>query len=97
MIIMSSISGREAYAGDPVYIATKWAQVGLSHALRLELLEAGIRVTIVEPGLSDTPLIRDNPKVAPLLSECEPPRAEDVASAVTCIPASRTWSPSVRS
>lgn len=82
VLIMSSVSGREAYVGEPVYIATKWAQVGFSHALRLELLEAGIRVTIVEPGLVDTPLTRDNPKVAPLLSECEPLTAEDVASAV---------------
>jgi len=82
VIIMSSVSGRESYVGEPVYIASKWGQVGFAHALRLELLEAGIRVTIVEPGLVDTPLTRDNPRIRPLLDECEPLTAEDVARAV---------------
>jgi len=79
---MSSVSGRESYVGEPVYIATKWGQVGFAHALRLELLEPGIRVTVIEPGLVDTPLTRDNPKVRPLLDEIEPLMAEDVARAV---------------
>src|SRR5262249_30279457 len=79
---MSSVSGRESYIGEPVYIATKWGQVGFAHALRLELLEPGIRVTVIEPGLVDTPLTRNNPKVRPLLEEIEPLTAEDVARAV---------------
>ena len=82
VIIMSSVSGREAYVGEPVYIASKWGQVGFAHALRMELLEAGIRVTIIEPGLVDTPLTRDNPKIRPLLDQCEPLSSEDVAQAV---------------
>jgi NADP-dependent 3-hydroxy acid dehydrogenase YdfG len=82
ILIMSSVSGRESYVGEPVYIATKWGQVGFAHALRLELLEPGIRVTVIEPGLVDTPLTRDNPKVKPLLDEIEPLTAEDVARAV---------------
>jgi NADP-dependent 3-hydroxy acid dehydrogenase YdfG len=84
IFIMSSVSGRESYVGEPVYIATKWGQVGFTHALRLELLEAGsnVRVTIVEPGLVDTPLTRDNPVVRPLLEQVEPLTAEDVARAV---------------
>jgi len=82
VIIMSSVSGRESYVGEPVYIASKWGQVGFAHALRLELLEAGIRVTIVEPGLVRTPLTEDNPKIRPLLEEIDPLTAEDVARAV---------------
>lgn len=82
ILIMSSVSGREAYVGEPVYIASKWGQVGFAHALRLELMDTGIRVTVVEPGLVDTPLTRDNPKIRPLLSEIEPLTAEDVAEAV---------------
>lgn len=81
ILIMSSVSGRESYVGEPIYIATKWGQVGFAHALRLELLEPGIRVTLVEPGLVDTPLTRDNPNVRPLLDEIEPLAAEDVARA----------------
>ena len=84
IFIMSSVSGRESYVGEPVYIATKWGQVGFTHALRLELLDAGsnVRVTIVEPGLVDTPLTRDNPVIRPLLDQAEPLTAEDVARAV---------------
>lgn len=82
VFIMSSVSGRESYVGEPVYIASKWGQVGFAHSLRLELLEAGIRVTIVEPGLVRTPLTEDNPKIRPLLEEIDPLTAEDVARGV---------------
>lgn len=82
VFITASVSGRESYVGEPVYSATKWGQVGFGHALRLELLDSGIRVTVVEPGLVDTPLTRGNPRVRHLLEEIEPLSAEDVARAV---------------
>lgn len=82
IVIMASVSGRESYVGEPVYIATKWGQVGFAHALRLEVADAGIRVTVVEPGLVDTPLTRDNPRIRPLLDDIVPLSAEDVARAV---------------
>jgi NADP-dependent 3-hydroxy acid dehydrogenase YdfG len=87
IFIMSSVSGRESYVGEPVYIATKWGQVGFAHSLRLELLDAGsnVRVTIVEPGLVDTPLTRENPLIRPLLEQVEPLTAQDVARAVVFI------------
>ena len=43
-VITASISGRTAYVGEPIYIATKWALVGLSKALRKEARPAGVRV-----------------------------------------------------
>jgi NADP-dependent 3-hydroxy acid dehydrogenase YdfG len=82
IFITASVSGREAYAGEPVYIASKWGQVGLAHSLRMEVMEAGIRVTLVEPGIVDTPLTRDNPLVRPLLEAVEPLAPEDVARAI---------------
>ncbi|MGA2530942.1 MAG: SDR family oxidoreductase [Acidimicrobiales bacterium] len=82
VFIMSSTSGRESYVGEPVYVASKWGLVGFAHALRLELQDAGIRVTCVEPGIVDTPLTRDNPKVQPLLDACEPLTPDDVARVV---------------
>ena len=82
IVIMSSLSGRESYVGEPIYIASKWGQVGFAHALRLELQDTDIRVTIVEPGLVDTPLTRDNPKIQPLFQLCDPLTAEDVARVV---------------
>lgn len=82
IFVMSSVSGREAYAGESVYIASKWGQVGFAHSLRQEVAEGGIRVTLIEPGLVETPLTRDNPRVRPLLEQVEPLGAEDVARAV---------------
>jgi NADP-dependent 3-hydroxy acid dehydrogenase YdfG len=38
-------------------------------------------VTLVEPGLVDTPLTRDNPKVRHLLDEIEPLTPTDIARA----------------
>jgi NADP-dependent 3-hydroxy acid dehydrogenase YdfG len=82
VLIMSSVSGRESYVGEPVYIASKWGLVGFAHSLRLELVETGIRVTLIEPGLVNTPLTHNNPKIRPLLDEIEPLTPDDVARAV---------------
>jgi hypothetical protein len=82
IFITASVSGREAYTGEAVYIASKWGQVGFAHSLRMEVMEAGIRVTVVEPGIVDTPLTRDNPLVRPLLEAVDPLAPEDVARAI---------------
>jgi NADP-dependent 3-hydroxy acid dehydrogenase YdfG len=82
IFITSSVSGREAYPGEAVYIASKWAQVGLAHALRQEVMDRGVRVTVVEPGIVDTPLTRENPAVRRLLEAVEPLSPTDVAGAI---------------
>jgi NADP-dependent 3-hydroxy acid dehydrogenase YdfG len=82
IFLMASLSGRETYIGEPIYIASKWGLVGFGHAVRKELLSAGIRVTLIEPGLVDTPLTRLNPIIQPLLLATEPLQPEDVARAV---------------
>jgi NADP-dependent 3-hydroxy acid dehydrogenase YdfG len=82
IFLVASVSGREAYVGEPAYIASKWAQVGFAHALRQEVMDAGIRVSVVEPGIVDTPLTRDNPAVAHLLELTEPLSPHDVAAAI---------------
>jgi NADP-dependent 3-hydroxy acid dehydrogenase YdfG len=82
IILMASLSGREPYVGEPAYIASKWGLIGFGHSLRKEVIADRIRVTIVEPGIVDTPLTRDNPVVRPLLDAAVPLQAEDVARAV---------------
>jgi NADP-dependent 3-hydroxy acid dehydrogenase YdfG len=82
LFVMSSTSGRESYVGEPVYVASKWGLVGFAHSLRLELEDSGVRVTCVEPGIVDTPLTRESPKVRPLLEAREPLTAADVARTV---------------
>jgi NADP-dependent 3-hydroxy acid dehydrogenase YdfG len=47
---VSSVGGRHGLPGWAVYNATKFAVVGLHDALRKELGEEGIRVSLIEPG-----------------------------------------------
>ena len=54
IINISSIVGKRATPGNGVYSATKFAQVALSEALRLELASAGIRVSVVCPVSTTT-------------------------------------------
>lgn len=82
IFLIASVSGRETYVGEPAYIASKWGQVGLGHALRQEAAKHGVRVTLIEPGLVDSPLTRNNPNVVPLLESTTPLAPEDVAGAV---------------
>lgn len=82
IFLIASQSGRRAYGGEAIYIASKWGVVGFGHAVRMEAQPAGIRVTIIEPGLVDTPLTRLNPKVRPLLDAFTPLQAGDVAAAI---------------
>ncbi|HEX5609019.1 MAG TPA: SDR family oxidoreductase [Solirubrobacterales bacterium] len=58
LVLMSSIAGREAWIGEPIYIASKHAMVGMGHSLRKECAEHRVGVTLVEPAIVDTPLVR---------------------------------------
>jgi NADP-dependent 3-hydroxy acid dehydrogenase YdfG len=82
ILLMASLSGRDAYVGEPAYIASKWGLVGFGHSVRKEVGQYGVRVTLIEPGAVDTPLTRNAPKVRPLIESIDPLRPEDVARAV---------------
>jgi NADP-dependent 3-hydroxy acid dehydrogenase YdfG len=85
IVVIASVSGRETYPGESVYIASKWGQVGFAHSLRQEVMDAGVRVTLIEPGLVDTPLTRGNPLIRPLLEAVQPLAPQDVARAITYV------------
>ena len=82
IVIMASISGRVTYLGEPMYIASKWAIAGMGGALRKEALEYGVRVTQIEPGLVDTPLIHALPEGQHDLEKIEALSPEHIAWAV---------------
>jgi meso-butanediol dehydrogenase/(S,S)-butanediol dehydrogenase/diacetyl reductase len=50
LVTVSSEAGRRGFAGEAVYCASKFAQVGLTRALDNELRDDGIRCTNVCPG-----------------------------------------------
>ncbi len=58
MINMSSAAGHLGFAGRSVYSATKWAVIGFTKSLAIELGRFGIRVNAILPGAVDGPRIR---------------------------------------
>ncbi len=72
-VLTGSVAGRRALPGS-LYSATKWAVTAMGEALRQEVSDSDIRVTVIHPGMVDTPFF-DN-RVSDAL------QAEDVARAV---------------
>ena len=77
-VITSSVAGRRVLPGS-LYSATKWAATAIGEALRAELRQMhdneAIRVTLIEPGMVDTPFFDNRPGEWAL-------RDEDIARAV---------------
>ncbi|MDN3556562.1 SDR family oxidoreductase [Halomonas maura] len=63
VLITGSAAGRATIPGS-MYGATKWAVTGLGYNLREELRGSGIRVTLIEPGMVDTPFFDEPPEHA---------------------------------
>lgn len=57
MINISSVAGRLGYAYRTPYAATKWAVVGFTKSLAIELGPDGIRVNAILPGVVEGPRI----------------------------------------
>jgi NADP-dependent 3-hydroxy acid dehydrogenase YdfG len=76
-LITSSVAGRRALPGS-LYSATKWAVTAMGESLRQELRQMhdnqAIKVTLIEPGMVDTPFFDNKPTGAL--------EASDIAGAV---------------
>jgi len=81
IVIVASVSGRVTYVGEPVYVASKHALVAFGDCLRQEASPHGIRVTLIEPGMVDTPLL-DNPFARELMKTVTPLQPADCARAI---------------
>jgi NADP-dependent 3-hydroxy acid dehydrogenase YdfG len=73
LILTSSIAGRRALPGS-LYSATKHAVTAMGEALRQEISDTDIKVTLIEPGAVDTPFFDNRPSGAL--------EADDIARAV---------------
>jgi 3-oxoacyl-[acyl-carrier protein] reductase len=50
IVLIGSIAGRSAFVGGSCYAATKHAVMGFAECLMLEVRDAGVRVSVVNPG-----------------------------------------------
>jgi NADP-dependent 3-hydroxy acid dehydrogenase YdfG len=90
MINVSSVAGRRARSGSAVYNATKFGVGAFSEALRQEVTERHVRISLVEPGAVITELSSHNrPEVLEEIKgrfgEIERLEASDIADAVSFI------------
>ena len=60
VVNITSIAGRVAALAQSPYVASKWAFEGLSEGLAQELAPFGIRVAIVEPGVTKSAIFAKN-------------------------------------
>jgi NADP-dependent 3-hydroxy acid dehydrogenase YdfG len=73
LLLTSSVAGRRVLPGS-MYSITKHAVTAMGEAARQDLDGSGIRVTLIEPGMVDTPFFENRPSNA-----LEP---DDIARAV---------------
>jgi NAD(P)-dependent dehydrogenase (short-subunit alcohol dehydrogenase family) len=59
IVNISSLAGRRGVSPLGGYSSTKFALVGMTEALRVELFNTGIKVSLVMPGVIDTPMARN--------------------------------------
>jgi NADP-dependent 3-hydroxy acid dehydrogenase YdfG len=74
LLLTSSLAGRRPLAGS-LYSCTKHAVTAMGEATRQDLDGTGVRVTVVEPGMVDTPFFDNAPRIRAL-------DADDIARAV---------------
>jgi len=60
IVNITSVAGRFASPAQAPYVASKWAFEGLSEELALELASFGIRVVIIEPGVTKSAIFAKN-------------------------------------
>ena len=63
LLLTGSAAGRFVIPGS-MYSASKWAVTGMGLSVREELRGTGVRVTLIEPGMVDTPLFDKPPAYA---------------------------------
>jgi len=85
LIYVSSISGIVPDVSGSAYQASKRGMIGLSHAVRVEEKEKGIRTCVICPGLVETEILEKRPvkPTAEMLAKALQP--VDVAEAILAV------------
>ena len=91
IVTIGSIADRHAYAGNAAYAASKFGARAMHQVLREEMRGSGIRVSLVSPGPTDTPLWDliepdSKPGLTPRTSMLEPDAVGDAVLYVVTRP-----------
>lgn len=87
IINIGSIAAKQTYYRGNVYCSTKHALQSLTQGMRIDMLEAGVKVSAIHPGMAETEfsIVRfhgDKQKADEVYKNFEPLVAEDIAQAV---------------
>lgn len=87
IVNIGSIAGKEVYTNGNVYCATKHAVDALSKATRIDLVQHGIKVTQIAPGMAETEfsIVRfkgDDEKAKNVYRGLQPLTAHDIAETI---------------
>lgn len=91
VVLTGSTAGRWVYEGGGGYVAAKHALAALRETLRLELVEAGVRVSEIAPGMVRTEEFSkvrfggDEERAAAVYEGVEALTAEDVADTIAWV------------
>jgi 3-hydroxy acid dehydrogenase / malonic semialdehyde reductase len=90
IINIGSIAGKEVYANGNVYCASKFAVDALSKAMRIDLIQTGIKVSEVNPGAVETEFSEvrfkgDKERAASVYQGYQALQSEDIADLITFI------------
>jgi NADP-dependent 3-hydroxy acid dehydrogenase YdfG len=89
LVNVSSLAGRRAIRGSGVYNATKFAVNAFTEALRQEVTERHVRVSVIEPGAVSTELSSHNrPEIREQIAQTfdlERLEADDIADAIAYV------------
>lgn len=85
LIYVSSVSGLAPDVSGAAYQASKRGMLGLSHAIRMEEKENGIRTCVVCPGLVETEILEKRPVKPTAETLAKALQAEDVAEVILSV------------
>ena len=85
ILMISSMAGKYGFAGEAVYCATKFAQVGFAQALDRELRPSGIKVGVICPGGVKTEFAIGTGRTEEGVAASGMLESEDVAAAVLLV------------
>ncbi len=90
IINIGSIAGKEVYPNGNVYCATKHAVDALNKAMRMDLLEKGIRVSAINPGMVETEFSEvrfhgDTDRAKAVYHGLEPLSGQDIAEVIAFV------------